>query len=105
MNTARINQLLQYYQEEPNDPFNIYALALEYLKLDPIKAQEYFDLLLSTNEQYVPAYYHAAKLYQDLGNKGRAIQLYEKGMQIAKQLHDLKAARELQSAYEELTFE
>jgi tetratricopeptide (TPR) repeat protein len=105
MTTSRISQLLLYYREEPNDPFNIYALALEYLKSDMAKAREFFDLLLGAHENYIPTYYHAAKLYQDLGEKERAIQLYEKGIQMAKQHRDLKAARELQSAYEELIFE
>ena len=105
MTTSRISQLLQFYKDEPNDPFNLYALAIEYLKLDTTKAKEFFDLLLMNHEHYVPTYYHAAKLYHDLGDRERAIDLYEQGMQIAKQQNNVKAARELQSAYEELTFE
>jgi tetratricopeptide (TPR) repeat protein len=105
MTTSRLNQLLLYYRDEPNDPFNIYALALEYLKSDTAKAREFFDLLLDAHENYIPTYYHAAKLYQESGDRKRAIQLYEKGIQLAKQHRDLKAARELQSAYEELIFE
>ena len=103
--SARLDQLLLYYKEDPNDPFNLYALALEYQKFDRLKAKEYFDLLLSEHEDYVATYYHAAKLYVDLEQKDKAIALYEKGIFVAKKLQDAKAARELQSAYQELMFE
>lgn len=103
--SARLDQLLLYYNEDPHDPFNVYALALEYQKSDRMKAKEYFDLLLSHHEDYVATYYHAAKLYVDLEQKDKAIALYQKGIAIAKKNNDAKAARELQSAYQELMFE
>jgi lipoprotein NlpI len=105
MTTPRLHQLLQFYKDEPNDPFNAYALALEYQKYDAEKAKEFFDLLITEHEGYVPTYYHAAKFYQALGERDRAIQLYEKGIAEAKKKNDLKALRELQSAYQELVFE
>ena len=35
--TSRIEQLKQFAKEDPNDPFNKYALALEYQKTDARK--------------------------------------------------------------------
>jgi tetratricopeptide (TPR) repeat protein len=105
MSRARLDQLLLYYKEDPNDPFNLYALALEYQKSDLHKAREYFDLLLTKHEDYIPTYYHAAKVYQDLNEKAKAIEVYEKGIVQAKKQVNMKAARELQSAYDELMFE
>ena len=105
MSASRLNQLLQYYKDEPNDPFNLYALALEYLKSDVTKAKGFFDLLLNDHEEYLASYYHAARLYQELADKEKAIQLYEKGILIAKKNKDFKTLKELQSAYEELIFE
>jgi Tfp pilus assembly protein PilF len=105
MTETRLTQLLQYFKDDPNDPFNIYALALEYLKTDVTKAKEFFDRLLLSHEDYVPAYYHAAKLYQSLDEKEKAIAVYEKGISIAKKHKEHKALRELQSAYDELIFE
>jgi Tfp pilus assembly protein PilF len=105
MNTSRLDMLLQYYKEEPNDPFNIYALALEYLKSDLSKSQELFTILLSSHESYLPAYYHSAKLFHDLRKKEKAIEIYEKGMAIARKQQDQKTLRELQSAYQEMMFE
>lgn len=104
MTTNRLEQLLAYYREDPNDPFNLYALALEYQKHDVAKAKEYFDRLLQQHEGYVATYYHAARLYQDLGEKEKAAQVYEKGIAVARGHNDLKAMRELKSAYDELMF-
>jgi tetratricopeptide (TPR) repeat protein len=102
--STRLDTLLQFYKDDPSDPFNIYALALEYQKSDRAKAKIYFEKLLTEHPEYVPTYYHAAKLYQDLGDVEKAISTYEKGIAIAKEKNELKAARELQSAYDELMF-
>lgn len=102
--STRLDILLKFYDDDPNDPFNIYALAIEYQKTDPAKARQYFETLLNEHEQYVPTYYHAAKLYQDLGEVERAISTYEKGIEVAKAQNETKAARELKSAYDELMF-
>ena len=105
MSTDRIKQLLQYYNEDPGDPFNLYALAQEYLKSDPAKSRVLFETLLQQHRDYLPTYYHAAKLYQDMNEKAKAIQVYEDGIEVAKKVNDMKALRELRSAYDELMFE
>jgi tetratricopeptide (TPR) repeat protein len=105
MPTSRLNQLEQFYKDEPQDPFNLYALALEYMKFDLDKSKECFNKLLTEHSQYLPTYYHAAKLYLDLNDREQAIVIYEKGIALAKKINDAKAIRELQSAYQELLFE
>lgn len=105
MSNPRLEQLLAYYEEDPKDPFNIYGLALEYQKTDLQQAEKYFNLLLKDHEGYVPTYYHAAKLYQELGQRDKAIAVYEKGILVATHAQNFKAARELRSAYDELMFE
>lgn len=105
MPTERIIQLQRFYEEDPEDPFNLYALALEYLKHDLPKAQKLFETLLDIHSRYLPTYYHAAKLYQELGEKEKASLVFERGISLARELADAKAARELQSAYDELMFE
>lgn len=105
MITSRLNQLLEYYKAEPNDPFNAFALALEYLKSDRAETKKLFDLLLCEHEEYLPVYYHAGKLYQELGDIEKTVSLYEKGIVVANKHNDAKAARELKSALDELTFE
>jgi tetratricopeptide (TPR) repeat protein len=101
----RLEQLEQFYQEDPNDPFNIYGLALEYLKIAPHKSKALFEELLNSHPDYVATYYHAAKYYSEMNDRDRAIEVYEKGIEKARILKEYKALRELQSAYDELMFE
>ncbi len=105
MPTDRIKQLQQYCDEDPSDPFNLYALALEYRMIDPDKTSELFDLLLKGHPDYLPTYYHAAKFFQDTGNTDKAASLFERGIALAKKVQDHKAHRELKSAYDEMMFE
>ncbi|MFN8345159.1 MAG: tetratricopeptide repeat protein [Spirosomataceae bacterium] len=99
MNNNRLNLLLQFYEEDPADPFNVYALAIEYLARDSVKAAEYFTVLLEKHSEYLPAYYHAAALFADLGNAALAEELYRKGMQLALRQQNTKTYQELQRAY------
>lgn len=63
MDNNRLELLLQFYEEDSQDPFNAYALAMEYLNKDTAKAKVYFDTLLDEHPSYLPTYYHAAALY------------------------------------------
>ena len=101
----RLNVLEDYYHDDPRDPFNIYALAIEYLKTDVQKSLKLFEELLLNHPDYLPTYYHAAKLYQELNERDKSIAVYEKGLQVSLKNKDLKAHRELKAAYDELMFE
>jgi Tfp pilus assembly protein PilF len=101
----RLDILIGYFEDDPNDPFNIYALAIEYLKTDKQKSRELFEKLLDEHPAYLPSYYHAAKLYQEINEREKAIAAYEKGIAIALQQNETKARQELKSAYDELMFE
>jgi tetratricopeptide (TPR) repeat protein len=103
--SERLIHLIRFLEEDPHDPFNIYSLALEYLKTDPVKSMEFFDTLIVDFPDYVPTYYQAAKLLQELDQKERAIEVYRQGMIIARKANNNKALRELQSAHDELVFE
>ena len=105
MPTDRIKQLQQFYEEDPSDPFNVYALALEYLKSDATKSIQFFEMLLLNHPDYLPTYYHAAKLYQEIGDRERAIKVFEDGISLARKVNNPKALRELQSAYDEMMFD
>lgn len=98
----RLRQLEQFYDEDPRDPFNVYALALEYLKHDPSRTRQLFDILLAQHADYLPTYYHAGKLYEHLGDITKAAAIFEKGMELARKVNDAKAERELRSAYDEM---
>lgn len=99
MNNNRLELLLQFYKEDPSDPFNAYALAMEYQNSDATKAKAYFDVLLEQHPDYLPTYYHAAALYAALEKNNEADTLFQKGIQLALHQHNTKAHQELQRAY------
>lgn len=98
----RIKQLEQYITEDPEDPFNYYALGLEYLNVNERKALDIFRLLQKDHKDYVPTYYQLAKLYERLGQKENAIHAFNEGIVIAKNQNDLKTLRELRAGLQEL---
>jgi len=104
MNTDRIKLLSQFYEEDPSDPFNIYALALEYLSHDPEKAAPWFDKVLTEHPNYLPAYYQAAKCHDIRHRRDDAIKILEQGIALATTLNEIKTRGELSSYLEELTF-
>ena len=105
MEETRLQQLIKFYEEDPKDAFNVYGLALEYYKTDVQKSEEFFNKLLAEFPEYLPAYYHAAKLKEELGVNETALTIYKKGIELAAKLNDQKTLQELQSAYKELLFE
>jgi tetratricopeptide (TPR) repeat protein len=105
MNNERIQQLIRFVQEEPGDPFNIYALAVEYMTEQPTQARPYFDDLLTNHPDYLPTYYHAAALYANQGEHEKAHALYDKGIELARKLGKQKTLLELQRAKQALADE
>lgn len=105
MNPERVKQLEKFLQEDPNDTFSKYALALEYLHSNKPKSEELFDDLLKNHPDYVGTYYHAAALQADLGNLDKAENIYQSGIQKAQSLNEAHALRELQAAYTNFQFE
>ncbi len=84
---SRIEQITELLKENPSDSFLQHALALEYVKAgNDAEAKSVFEKLLSDNPHYVGSYYHLAKLLERLGQDDEAIKVYERGMDIAKEL-------------------
>ena len=104
-NLDRIKLLKQFLEDDPADPFNLYALGLEYLKENPDHAKFYFDKLLKNHDLYVPTYYHAGMLYAEQGEKENAIQILKKGIQVCSDQKDFKTQRELQTLLTNLEVE
>ncbi len=105
MNEARLTLLMKYLEEDPNDPFNLYAIANEYLSESLDKAKEYFDQLLSKHPDYLATYFLAAQLYVDIEDYDQAQIIYQKGIELAKMQGNDKTLRELNTAYQNLLFE
>lgn len=100
---SRIDALLEYLAQTPNDSFLRHALALEYIKLGKdAEALDLFTRLLEDEPGYVGSYYHLAKLWERLGKLDDAMATYRKGMEVAKTAGDRHSYNELQMALEEL---
>jgi len=95
----RIEQLKNFIEEEPGNPFLIYALALEHVKANPAQAKVSFDELLNNHPSYLPTYYHAAQFFLDIDQRSRAGQIYEDGIALALKTEDQQTLKELQNAY------
>jgi Tfp pilus assembly protein PilF len=95
----RLEQLLEFYEEDPNDNFVRFALAQEYLKRDNTeRALNLFEELVDTDPDYVGTYYHLGKLYERLGRTENAIETYDDGITVARKQQDTKNLSELQDA-------
>lgn len=97
-NPSRLEQLLEYYREDPNDPFNIYALAMEYMNSDLEKSLYYLEGLLKWHPNYLPAYYQAGQVYTELEKYEQALEAYSLGQKLADTLGNRKTLEELQRA-------
>lgn len=102
MTSPRITQLEEFIREDPSDPFNHYALALEYLNLDKQKSLDIFGNILSAHHDYLPVFYQLGKLYEELNDYKKAVESYNQGIAIARQKNDLKTLRELSAALQQL---
>ena len=98
MKTSLLEKLLGFYEEEPGDPFNAYALALECQKHDAGEAEKYFNLLLNHHPEYLPTYYHAAQFFS-VQEPEKAAAIFEKGIDLAIRQRNVKAQQELSRAF------
>lgn len=104
-NLKRVGLLRGYILEEPENPFNRYALALEIKELDPNEATELFNFLLDNHSSYLPVYFPSAHFFFELGQIDKAREIFEKGIVLARDQSDEKAFKELQNAYQNFLFE
>jgi predicted Zn-dependent protease len=95
----RLEMLRQFAKESPDDPFNLYAMALEYLKSDPSAAADLFQRLIETRPDYLPTYYPYAQLLIDQNRSQMAELIFHAGMNVAKAANDHKTYHEIQSAF------
>lgn len=100
----RIAALEKFLEEDPQDPFNYYALALEFLKADRQKAGALFDSLLKKFPDYLPTYYPYAHWMIEENETTRAEELFVEGIRRAQAANDAKMARELQAAYTDFKY-
>lgn len=99
----RISQLKEFLENDPNDPFTRYALALEYAGLGEITIAVSLLLeVLENDPAYVPAYQQLGIQYQKLDRNNDAKEVLTRGIQVAREQNDVHAQREMQDSLDEL---
>ena len=97
----KIERITQMLQTNPKDAFLRHALGLELIKIGSLnEAVHNFENLLEDEPTYVGSYYHLGKTFEQLNLIEKAVDVYQKGMKIAKQVNDQHAYNELQQVYE-----
>jgi Tfp pilus assembly protein PilF len=95
----RMRQLQQMLQREPDDPFLLYGLAMEYKKADDgARAAEYLDRVITQDPGYCYAYYQKGQIQESLGELDAARQTYQLGVEAAKKKGDAHAQGEIEAA-------
>ena len=94
----RMKMLRQYLEEDENDHFSRYALALETLEEDPAATVKILVDLLARNPAFLAAYYQLGKAYEKTDYKELALVAYRQGIAVARQQQDLKTENELKTA-------
>lgn len=102
---TRVTQLEEFLREDPTDPFNYYALALEYLKQDVPRARQLFEHLSKAFPAYLPTYYPYTQLLIEENAEERAEEIFQQGIAMAQAHADAKTLRELRAAYNDWLFE
>lgn len=99
-NSARINQLREFLNSEPDDIFLNYALGIEYVSFEETydMAEVQFKKVLKLNPDYIASYYQLGKLYELLSKNEQALQQYKIGLDKAKEQKNNKAINEFAEA-------
>lgn len=97
--SKRLQTLLQFLEESPDDAFLRFALAKEYegLHQDDDAMAAYLQLR-AQHPDYVGLYYHLGKLHERRQALKEAIDAYTEGMAVATRLGDRHALSELAAA-------
>lgn len=99
MKKNRIDTLINFLKEDPQDSFVRFALAKEYEKMGTLKiALDTYEELKQMDPDYVGLYYHLGGLYIQLNEKEKAIKTFDEGITVAKKQADFHALSELHTA-------
>lgn len=93
---TRLKELESMLDENPDDPFIIYALAREYEQaLSTMQALLMYEHLVTDHPAYIATYYHYAKLLYQAGNRHEGIRMLERGVEWGIQEKEMHAVSEM----------
>jgi len=96
-------QLEKFLQDDPNDVFLLYALAMTYVtEGNAAVAIEKFQHVIDQDAEYVPAYFQKALVLNQDGQTEKAKETLSKGIDVARQTGDSHAEGEMKAFLESL---
>ena len=100
---SRLEQMLSFLEQDPNDSFSRYAVALELNSLRRRdEAIEMLRELRRRDPEYVATYYQLGQIHSTLEQFDEAEEEYREGMVIARKIRDTHTLGELEAALDEL---
>lgn len=99
----RLTLLMDWLENEPFEPFNHYALALELVRLQKMgEARMVFERLYQQFPDYLPAYYQFALFLIRSGELMQAEEILKKGVRLAEVQNEEKTRLELSFLLDDL---
>jgi tetratricopeptide (TPR) repeat protein len=99
MSTNRLDTLKSMVEQNPEDGFARYGLAMEYVKAGDLeRAIEEFETLLRYNASYAAGYFHEGQTFEKLGRVEDAKRVYSKGIEVTSNSADEHTRSELLAA-------
>ncbi len=97
--SERFTMIREMLEQNPEDSFLHYAVALEFKKHGDLKkAIEMLEELQQKDPEYLATYYQLGKMQEENGLPEKAISTYQSGIELAKKQNDRKALGELNEA-------
>jgi tetratricopeptide (TPR) repeat protein len=99
MASTRLETLKSMVEQNPNDTFARYGLAMEYRNTgDLATAVNEFRTLIAAHPDYSAAYYHGGQTLERLGLPAEARELYLQGIEATTRKGDFHTRDEIQAA-------
>jgi Tfp pilus assembly protein PilF len=99
MATNRLDILRQMTEQDPNNTFARYGLAMEYANSGDLEAAvREFSALFAIDENYAAAYFHSGQVFEKLGRIDEARATYEKGIAVTTRKGDMHTRSEIEAA-------
>lgn len=95
---SRLEKLHKFLAATPNDPFLLYAIALEHKKTDAPTAIAYLNKTLVADPLYCYAYFQLGQVYEGAGDLDAARKAYTDGIAAAEKAGDAHARSEIAGA-------
>ncbi len=92
-----MHKLRELLEKQPDDPFLLYALAMEHrARAEYPAALEHLGRVIEKDPGYIAAYHMSAQTHMQAGNREAARRAYATGIEAAKGKGDSHAAQEMQ---------